>query len=344
MKILLTVDPEIPVPPHNYGGIERVVDMLVNQYVQKGHEVTLCANRISTANCTLVGWHGNKSQDKWDMVKNTYQLTKLICCNRFEVLHSFSRLAYMTTILSSSLPKVMSYQREPGLNQVKKANFLKKKGSLVFTGCSDYITHQIATIAVAQTIYNGVPVNNYTATENAGEDAPLIFLGRVEPIKGADIAVQLALKANRRLIIAGNIPNGYQSYFENNIRPFLSNRIEYVGPVNDKQKNELLGKSLALLMPIMWNEPFGIVMAEAMICGTPVLAFGKGAVPEIVTHGINGFISFSEREMLEQIPLCIGLDRKKIRSIAVERFGDDKISEDYLSLYGALVNHRRKNK
>ncbi|RYG36105.1 MAG: glycosyltransferase family 4 protein [Chitinophagaceae bacterium] len=340
MKILMTVDPEIPVPPKSYGGIERIVEMLIQQFLQKGHEVTLCANPASKVPCRLVGWSGGISQNKLDVFKNTFQLTRLVLTNNFDLVHSFSRLAYMTALMPTSLPKIMSYQREPTLSQVKKAVLLSKKNSIVFTGCSNYISRQISTVAQACTIYNCAPIKSYQLKEEVCEDAPLIFLGRIEPIKGTHIAVQVALKTKRKLIIAGNIPAGYETYFEEKIEPFLSGRIQYVGPVNDIQKNELLGKCLALLMPITWNEPFGIVMAEAMACGTPVLGFNRGSVPEVVEVGRSGFISSSEDEMVAQVALCSGLDRAGIRRVAEERFSDTVISNAYLSLYSQMLDKK----
>ena len=340
MKILITVDPEIPLPPTNYGGIERIVEMMIHQFLSKGHDVTLCANRASKVPCILVGWSGDKSQGKWDVLKNTAQLTRLVLVNHFDVIHSFSRLAYMVALMPTSIPKIMSYQREPTLSQVKKAMLLSKKNSLVFTGCSNYISNQIASVATARTIYNCAPIKNYQLIDRVAADAPLIFLGRIEPIKGTHIAVHVALKSGRRLIIAGNIPNGYETYFEEKIKPFLSDRIQYVGPVNDVQKNELLGKSLALLMPILWNEPFGIVMAEAMACGTPVLGFNRGSVPEVVEIGRNGFISSNLDEMIKQVALCTELNRGTIRKIAENRFSDDIISNAYLSLYCQMILKR----
>ncbi len=342
MKILLTVDPEIPVPPIGYGGIERMVDMLIHQYLQKGHDVTLCANPESKVGCKLIGWKGAKSQNRRDVLKNTIQLTKLVYSNKFDVVHSFSRLAYMTALLPLSIPKVMSYQREPTLSQVKKAFFLARKGSLVFTGCSNYIANQLATVAEAYTIYNGAPMHLYDANSKVDLDAPLVFLGRIEPIKGTSIAVEVAKKTNRKLIIAGNIPTEHQKYFDVKIKPFLDDQIVYVGTVNDSQKNELLGKALAFLMPIQWNEPFGIVMAEAMACGTPVLGFGRGSVPEVVSHGETGYISNTAEEMSMHLEIVHNLSRSHIRKVAQERFSDDKISTDYLNLYSKLID--RKNK
>ena len=338
MNILLTVDPEIPVPPIGYGGIERIVDMLIHQYLKKGHEVTLCAHPDSKVNCKHIGWNGSKSQNKMDLLKNTAQITRLVYSNKFDIVHSFSRLAYMTAILPLSIPKVMSYQREPTLSQAKKANFLARKRSLVFTGCSDYISNQLANVADAYTIYNGAPMHLYNAKAIVTDDAPLVFLGRIEPVKGTAIAIEVAKKANKKLVIAGNIPPEHQNYFDAKVNPFLDDQIKYIGTVNDVQKNELLGKALAFLMPIEWNEPFGIVMAEAMACGTPVLGFGRGSVPEVVSHGETGFISRNADEMIAHVGIAHTLDRSNIRKVAEERFSDDKISDDYLALYNQIKN------
>ncbi len=165
------------------------------------------------------------------------------------------------------IPKLMSYQREPTISQIAKAVKLSAKGTLAFTGCSNYITDKITAYAPAHTVYNGIDTNKYILTTNVDPDAPLVFLGRIEPIKGTHTAIDIARKTGKKLVIAGNIPDNEQGYFDTEIKPFLGERITYIGPVNDSQKNELLRNALALLMPIHWNEPFGIVMIEAMACG-----------------------------------------------------------------------------
>jgi glycosyltransferase involved in cell wall biosynthesis len=337
MRILITADPELPVPPGLYGGIERVVDVLVKAYTGMGHEVTLCANRESRVPCKLIGWKGSRSQDLVDTVRNMMTLTGLVYKGRFDIVHSFSRLAYMTPILAWKIPKIMSYQREPSLGQVRKASKLARNGSLVFTGCSNYISGQLSTVAESYTVYNCVPVERFDYSAEVGTDAPLVFLGRIEDIKGTHIAIAVAQKTNRRLIIAGNIPADKESYFEQMVRPHLNDRIVYVGPVGDEQKNELLGKALAFLMPVQWNEPFGIVMAEALACGTPVLGFPRGSVPEVVQNGVNGFVCSDVEEMATRVGQCACLDRRQTRRIAEEKFSNAKISGDYLELYSRLI-------
>lgn len=342
MKILLTADPELPVPPGLYGGIERIVDMLISAYVAEGHEVTLCAHPASQVPCKLVPWKGASSRSKVDLIRNMATLTREAYIGHYDVLHSFSRLAYMTFLLPARLPKIMSYQREPSLQQVRKAVRLAREGSLVFTGCSGYISNKIAPLAEAYPIYNGAPLDRYQPTQTVEANAPLFFLGRIEPIKGTHHAVRAAQIAQRKLIIAGNIPSTYQSYFDELIKPHLNEQIQYIGPVDDAQKNHWLGQSAALLMPIDWNEPFGIVMAEAMACGTPVIGFPRGSVNEVVVHGVNGFHANTAEEMAWWIQRLPEIQRSEVRRYAELHFSDTKIVQDYLQLYQRLINRAMK--
>ncbi|RYG42422.1 MAG: glycosyltransferase family 4 protein, partial [Chitinophagaceae bacterium] len=228
MKILLTADPEIPVPPILYGGIERILDVLVNDYVAKGHDVTLMAHPDSKVPCRLIPWRGKQSQGLANTLVNTSQLFSQVLKGKYDIVHSFSRLAYLTPILPLRIPKLMSYQREPTLSQVRKAARLAWKNSLLFTGCSNYISDQIKPYAKAETVYNCVPISRYDFSPAVHTDAPLAFLGRIEAIKGTHLAIEVAQRTNRQLIIAGNIPAEGEGYFEQQIKPYLNDRIQYI--------------------------------------------------------------------------------------------------------------------
>lgn len=333
LKIAVIADPFIPVPPLNYGGIERIIDFLVTGLTERGNEVVLLAHSESKVICEHISY-GNQSSI-FKHLQNVVKVNELKSYHP-DVVHSFGRLAYLLPFLQSSTPKIMSYQREPTISQVKKAMRLAKKNTLAFTGCSSYISDQILPYAPAFSIFNGVDLKLYDFKNEVVDDAPLIFLGRIEPIKGPHIAIEVAKKTKRKLIIAGNIPFEYQSYFDNIIEPSLNDQITYVGAVNDSQKNELLGKSAAFLMPIEWNEPFGIVMAEAMACGTPVIGFNRGSVPEVIDKNI-GFICSNLNEMISAISQLKNIDRAKVREHCELNFGSNVIVKRYINLYKSLI-------
>lgn len=337
MKIALIADPELPVPPVLYGGIERIIAMLIEGYINLGHEVSLFAHADSKTSATLFPYTGLRSNGKLDFIKNSWLINKELFSSNYDIVHSFGRLAYLLPHLPIKLPKLMSYQREPSIGQIKKAIKIARQNTLAFTGCSDYISNQISPYAPSLTIYNGVDLNIYDFQKSIREDAPLVFLGRIEPIKGTHIAIEIAKRTNKRLIIAGNIPVEYNSYFENLIRPHLSETITYIGSVNDIQKNHLLGSALAFLMPIEWNEPFGIVMPEAMACGTPVIALERGSVPEVINNKVTGFICKNVNEMVSAVARIGDLDRIKIRRECEERFSSKIIVNQYLMLYQKMI-------
>ncbi|UKT64386.1 glycosyltransferase [Pedobacter mucosus] len=333
MRIAITADPHIPVPPQNYGGIERIIDFLVTGLINRGHDVVLVAHRHSKTQAPLISY--KDSQGAIGHFNNILTIASLKAFNP-DIIHSFSRLAYLLPFMLSAVPKLMSYQREPTLRQIKKAVKLANKNSLSFTGCSDYISGQIKPFGSAYTVYNGVDLSIYEPTTEYVADHPLVFLGRVEPIKGVHIAIEAAIKAKRKLIIAGNIPAEYRSYFELLILPYLNDQIVYVGPVNDTQKNEILKNASALLMPILWNEPFGIVMAEAMACGTPIIGFNRGSVPEVINESV-GFICSDLDEMVNAIDQLESINRNVVRRYCEVTFGSDVIVNNYIMLYQNLI-------
>jgi glycosyltransferase involved in cell wall biosynthesis len=341
LRIAITVDPNIPVPPRLYGGIERVVDFLARGLVARGHQVTLLAHPESSTAGALVpygtpphiGGRARAAELK------AVGMTLLQMHNDLDVVHSFGRLAALVPILPiRKLAKVQSYQRQlVPWRSVRIASRLAGD-SVIFTGCSDSVYRRDGQAADGRwvTVYNGVDLPRYTFTPTVGDDAPLLFLGRVERIKGAHNAIRIARASRRRLIIAGNRSETLEEpeYFDREIVPALRpGEVEYVGPVDDAQKNDLLGKSAALLMPIEWDEPFGIVMAEALACGTPVIGFARGSVPEVIRDGVNGYIVRTCDEAVTAVGKLNGLSRAAARADCEARFSDSVIVSAYESLY-----------
>lgn len=338
MHILITADPELPVPPILYGGIERIVELLVNGLIDRGHEVTLVANPDSSIKIDyLNSWPGQNSRGILNCIKNINAMNSAINDFRPEIIHSFSRLIYMITQLPFKIPKIMSYQRLPSSHTIKNALRISRN-TLNFTGCSDYICSiGRKTGGKWETIYNFVDTDKYEFCSMIDKNAPLVFLSRVERIKGAHNAIKAALNTGKDLIIAGNADQK-SNYWKNEIKPYIGkNGIDYVGPVNDQQKNELLRNALAMVVPIEWDEPFGIVFTESLACGTPIISCPRGALPEIVNNGENGFLVDSVNGLSEAIEKVYEVDRDNCRAIAEMKFSSNVTIDKYENLYKSLI-------
>lgn len=340
LRIALTADPELPVPPRHYGGIERVVDMLATGLVQRGHEVTVFAHPASTTAGRLVPWPGGRSRSPLDTARNAATLAGLVFRGRFDLVHSFSRVAYLAPCLPLPIPKLMTYQRAIARRSIAWGHRLSR-GTLWFSAISNRMMRGVADIGTWRLVPNGVTLAAYDFRADPGRDAPLVFLGRIEAIKGTDLAIEVARRAGLPLVIAGNVPVEHQGYFSDRIEPHLDGaRVTYIGPVDDRAKNALLGRARALLMPVRWEEPFGIVMAEAMACGTPVIGFARGAVPEVVEDGVTGFIGDDIASLVSAVGQLATIDRSACRDRAERMFSDTAIVQDYLAVYDEMLAAR----
>jgi glycosyltransferase involved in cell wall biosynthesis len=341
MRILLTADPELPVPPPLYGGIERIVDWLARELVAMGHEVGLVAHRDSkVAGVVLFPWPGTRSRSVSDTMRNSLHLAATVRRFRPDVLHSFSRLVYMTPLAGSRVPRIMSFQRLPTARTVSMAARLHR-GRLVYTGCSEWIS-RVGRAAGGHwtTIHNGVELSRYDFKGTVSADAPFLFLSRLDRVKAPHLAIRVAVGEGRRIVVAGNVAERGpdHEYFEQVVRPLMDHElVNWVGPVNDEQKNKLLGESLALLVPIQWDEPFGIVFVEALACGTPVLSCSRGALPEIIREGVEGFIQSDVDELSYCARRLHLIQRATCRSRAEESFSSMHIAGQYSDLYESLV-------
>jgi glycosyltransferase involved in cell wall biosynthesis len=337
MRIAVTADPELPVPPRLYGGIERIIDILVRGLINRGHDVTLFAHRDSVTPARLVPYPGRSSQSVSDTVMNSAAIAAPALRGRYDVVHSFSRLAYLLPLLPLSLPKLMTYQRAITRRSVAVAHRLSR-GTLQFVAISRRMMQPVEDVGRWHLVYNGVSLQTYSFIAAVPEDAPLVFLGRIEPIKGPHLAIEVARRTGAPLIIAGNVPPGHEDYFQTAIKPHVDGRlISYLGPVDDEQKNVLLGGARALLMPILWEEPFGIVMAEALACGTPIIGLDRGSVPEIVEDGVTGFVKQDVDGLVEAVGRTGEIRRAACRSRAEQLFSQEALVGRYLSIYEALT-------
>jgi len=337
MHIAITADPELPVPPRLYGGIERIVAMLIGELSARGHRVTLFAHPESTATGSdLVTWPGSNSRSIRDSLLNASLLWHETQRRQVDLIHSFSRIAYLLPLLPLPIPKLMSYQRPINRRSVQLAQLLSR-GTLEFSAISQWMMQQVADIGRWHLVPNGVPLHTFPFVADPGPDAPLMFLGRVEAIKGPHLAIEVAQHTGLPLVIAGNVPQEHQNWFDAAIAPHLGDRIRYVGPVDDQQKAQLLGQARALLMPILWEEPFGIVMAEAMACGTPVLGFSRGAVPEVVEHGVSGYVVEDLDGLVVAVDRLGELKRSEVRQRVERHYSERAIADGYIDVYSRML-------
>ncbi len=332
------MDPGILVPPKGYGGHERLVYMFAKEYAKLGHEVHLkVTNGSVVEGCRVHGYGKEGFPPKkihallaipkawWFIWKNR---------NQYDLVHNFGRLLFLLPILNHSVFKIMTYGRIINKRNIKIINRLPNS-NIKFTAPSDWCVSTGNVSGEWHTVYNAIDFSNYTLVETLPADAPLIFLSRLERLKGAHEAIQIALETGNRLILAGNISNLPEEidYYKKEIEPFVDGyQIQYVGTLDDEGKNKYLGMAKAMLFPARTEEAFGMVMIEAMACGTPVLAYGNAAIPEVVTEGITGYILDDIEGMKMRIDELSKFNRKEVRLFSKKRFDVNVVATHYLEI------------
>jgi glycosyltransferase involved in cell wall biosynthesis len=330
------MDPGIPIPPPLYGGHERLVYMFAEEYTKQGHEVSLLAGPSSHISGKCYAFGENNLQ-KSVAQKNKELLQAWLFLykhkNNFDLIHNFGRLIYLLPVLNNPVKKIMTYGRPVATMGIKMVNAMPNR-NLIFTACSNYCVSTGSVVGEWQTVYNAIDFSKYELNAVVSDNAPLMFLGRLDRVKGVHTAIKVAKATGNKLVIGGNIsPTADNiSYFKTDIEPLIDGKqIKYVGPLGDEEKNTYLKQAKALLFPIEWDEPFGMVMIEAMACGTPVIAFNRGAVPEVINKE-TGIIVNTPDEMAAALNSSQHINRSACREQAFKRFDVNKIANDYLNL------------
>jgi glycosyltransferase involved in cell wall biosynthesis len=258
----------------------------------------------------------------------------------YDAAISHGRADYLFPLLRSSIPVIYVFHN-PIVEWVLQGLYNKRKENLRLVSVSDkqregYSGQQWTTI------YNAIDTARYSLSEHPRRPAYLAFLGRMTEKKGADLAIMVAKKAGLPLRMAGNISDepGGKEFFESRVRPHLDDTIKWSGEISDDEKSDFLGGAWALLAPIRWNEPFGIVCSEALACGTPVIAMRRGAMPEIIQDGINGYLVSSEAEMVQAVGRINAISRQACRADCEARFGADRMVSRYLDVIRSLIGER----
>jgi glycosyltransferase involved in cell wall biosynthesis len=329
------------VPPHSYGGTERVVSYLVEELVQQGHQVTLFASGDSVTRAKLVPACPRSirlSSDCADpLTFHTILLDEVFSRSaRFDILHFHTDYFHFPFSRYTALPNVTTLHGRLDLPDLQPLFQHFHDVPLISISHSQRIP--LKYVNWVGNVYHGLPARLHSLRERPGDY--LAFLGRISPEKGVDRAIRIAAQAGMRLRIAAKVDKVDRAYFASEIKPLLGlPGIEYIGEITEREKGDFLGNALAYLFPIDWPEPFGLTMIEAMACGTPTIAFSRGSVPEIVEPGVSGFIVKTEDEAVSAIECCKNFDRRLCRRAFLKRFTAERMAEEYLAIYQKLVDN-----
>jgi len=341
LRVLVIADPHLPVPPEQYGGTERVVALVCKELQSLGHTVDLVAGPGSHSFGGCLFSHTAPTPSYLSRVfrKSWFQLLSVaLLARRPDVVLNFGRLDYLETLLRTRIPIVCRFGN-PVFQKELDWVLDRRRHHLRFIGISRAQMGILAPQELIDIVPNSTVFSDFTPRPAAAETPYLAFLGRLTSNKGVDTAITVALRAGMRLKIAGNISDepGGREFFERMIRPQIGGNIEYLGPVNDVQKRQLLGGASGLLFPIRWDEPFGIVMVESLACGTPVVATRCASTPEVIRHGVTGFLCDTLDEMVESCRHLAEIDRDLVRKEAKNRFSPEAMVQQYINVMQATI-------
>jgi len=330
------------VPPKLYGGTERVVSWLTEELVAQGHDVTLFASGDSQTSARLIPVTPQALRLD-PTVKDTlgYIIMQIEEVRRraqeFDILHFHIDLLHAPFVRSAGAPAVTTLHGRLDLPDLTP--FYRAFSDIPLVSISDHQRLPMPPVNWAGTIHHGMPLDLLRPTLGDGEGY-LAFLGRISPEKRPDRAIRIAANAGIPLRIAAKIDDVDRSYWNEVIAPLVARHediVTFVGEIDDRRKADFLGNARALLFPIDWPEPFGLVMIEAMACGTPVIAFRSGSVPEVIDEGRSGFIVDSEGAALAALGRIGSLSRAEVRRCFEERFSVSRMARDYLRIYQGLI-------
>ncbi|MGH2457329.1 MAG: glycosyltransferase family 4 protein [Chloroflexota bacterium] len=329
MRIAILSTPHVPTPPRGYGASELIAGLLAEGLRRRGHQVRLFACPGSLAD---VDEHREypeielaRTFDQRELIHVAHAVRDASDCDLVHnhclaVGSAFAALSgrpFLST-LHYVHPVVMAFPRA------------------AYVAVSDQQRAALSSLNVIGRVYNGIDLAAFPLSRR--RDDYLLFLGRFHPNKGADLAIEVARKAGRRLVLAApSPPDDQQEWFAREIRPRLGGAIEWIGPVEGAAKARLLGRAAATLVPLRWDEPFGLVMAESMACGTPPIAIRRGAAPEIIVDGVTGYLAETPQEMIPLVERAAEIDPLACRHRVEANFSADRMVDRYLELYRAYL-------
>jgi glycosyltransferase involved in cell wall biosynthesis len=324
-------------PPEHYGPWEQIAYNITEGLVQKGYDVTLFATKNSCTSAKLEGiiekgYEEDKTTDA--KVAECLHISHLMeQASSFDLIHNnfdFLPLTYSRLITTPLVTTIHGFSSEKIIPVYKKYD-----DSSFYVSVSNADRHPSLTYIA--TVYNGIQKEEFSYVEVPQEY--LLFFGRIHPDKGTYDAIQIAKACNKKLIIAGIIQ--HPEYFREKVEPFIDNeQIEFAGHADSAKRKLLLGNASALLHPIYFNEPFGLSVAEAMFCGTPVIAYTKGSMPELIKDKVSGYLVNNMQEAIEAVQQLKHINRQECYEYAVNKFSSEKMIDEYLTVYKTILSKR----
>lgn len=327
------------VPPKLYGGTERIVSYVTEELVRMGHDVTLFASGDSETAARLEAvcpqaLRLNTGIFNRDAPMIMLQERALGAVGDFDVIHSHLDFLGFPLARRNSVPIVTTLHGRLDLPELEPV--FREYSEMPLVSISHAQRRPLAWANWQATIHHGLPRDLYTFHPKS--QGYLAFLGRISPEKRPDQAIEIAKRTGLPLRIAAKVDPADQQYYRSEIEPLLDHPlVEFLGEISDAEKDDFIGNALALVCPYDWPEPFGLVLIEALACGTPVLAYRRGSIPEIIDDGITGFVCESLAEMAEAVERLPLIDRRRCRSAFEERFTADRMARDYVALYERII-------
>jgi glycosyltransferase involved in cell wall biosynthesis len=339
MRIGLVAPPWVPIPPPAYGGLEAVVDRLARGLADAGHDVLLAAAGNSDCPVPCVPGLPHADPDAGIVAETNLELV--------HVSAAYAAMADRDVIHDHSVAGPLYRHRPPGVpvavtnhgpfDEILTPLFRAMQTDTAIVAISANQADSAEGVQVNRVIHHGMNVEDVPV--GPGDGGFAVFLGRMSPTKGAREAIEIARQAGVPLRLAAKMREGDEhDYFDAEIAPLLGEEVEYLGEVDEQGKYELLGQAVAMLNPIQWAEPFGLVMIESLACGTPVVTTSSGSVPEIIEDGTTGWIRDEPAELAEVLARAGELDRAACRKVAATRFTTERMVQDHLTLYQDLID------
>ncbi len=331
------------VPPRLYGGTERVVSYLTEELVSLGHDVTLYASGDSRTSARLVPISPKGlrlTEGVIDPLAYHILMIERVMqdAHKYDIIHFHIDYIHFPLIRRIKTPTITTLHGRLDIPDIFP--LYSEFSDLAVVSISNDQRRPLPFVNWVGTVYHGLPVNLFRPRYERG--SYLAFLGRISPEKRPDLAIEIAIKAGIPLKIAAKVDRVDYQYYLERIKPLLDHPlVEFIGEINEEEKEEFLGNALALIFPIDWPEPFGLVMIEAMACGTPVIARRRGSVPEVMEDGVTGYVFEGLDEALSCIERIDRIDRRRVRQVFEERFTARRMAFDYLKLYHKEINRLR---